>query len=335
MFPDHMDEETPSIDGHPLSDDDADISCSTVAAGSREVKKGDPKLLLDFLLQLFPFVDQTLPSTPLMGKIQNNLDHYLPFRDRAPQRIKSIGLDGPYHPANIDTREGYYGALSWRGITYSTPCARDRSMVYNLTKFKEWKSSLMHAVGVKDAEKYMCNPKAYGPYNCFRTTASAERYWTTSGRPELSNWMKADEKPSYLDQWRFFKGTFLKDTSGKYTRDEKNKKIKAFPQVGNLIAHVLAGDYASAGKVELPSVEDMGEVITTTNAGGLKGLVAIGYLNGISKPSRDRVTDALREVYDYLDATLSEHQKQLMGFGMLMVEHALCKFSRARTYNWV
>ncbi|KIM84095.1 hypothetical protein PILCRDRAFT_6400 [Piloderma croceum F 1598] len=334
MFPDHMDEETPT-DSRPLSDDDTVISSSTITANSRKVKKGDPKLLLDFLLQLFPFVDQTLPSTPLMGKIQNNLDHYLPFRDHAPQRIKSIGLNGPYHPANIDTREGYYGALCWRGITYSTPCVRDHSMVYNLRKFKEWKSSQTHTVGVKEAEKYMCNPKAYGPYNCFHTTASAEQYWTTSGRPELTNWMKADEKPSYLDQWRFFKGTFLKDASGKYAKDEKNKTIKAFPQVGNLIAHVLAGDYASAGKVELPSVEDMGEVITTIDAGGLKGLVAIGYLDGISRPSRDQVTDALREVYDYLDASLSGHQKRLMGFGMLMVEHALCKFSRACMYNWV
>jgi hypothetical protein len=308
---------------------------STNVAGQCHTRMGNPKLLLDFLLQLFPFIDDTLPSTPLMKKIQHNLDHYLPFRDNAPQRIKSMGPEGPYHPSVIGTRIGVFGSIFWRGVSYATNSVTDKTMLFDLTSFHLQKETLIKSIGEKATERYFCNPKAYGPYNCFRTTSSAEQYWESSGRPELISWLKKDIKPSYLEQWRFFKGTYLKDLNGKFERDSKDKKVKAFPQIGNLIRHVLTADYACAGKVQIPSIEDMGEVIAEIDAGGLKGLRALGYLDGISKPSKEQVTAALRDVYEYLSANLTERQKRLMNFGMLLIEHALCKFSRCRTYNWV
>jgi hypothetical protein len=151
----------------------------------------------------------------------------------------------------------------------------------------------------------------------------------------LTSWLKKNIKPTYLEQWRFFKGSYLKDSKGKYERDSKDKKKKAFPQIGNLISHVLTADYAHAGKVQLPSIEDMGELVAEIDAGGLKGLRALGYLDGVPKPSKEQVTGALRDIYEYLSANLTERQKRLMDFGMLLIEHALCKFSRCRTYNWV
>jgi hypothetical protein len=71
----------------------------------------------------------------------------------------------------------------------------------------------------------------------------------------------------------------------------------------------------------------MSEVITKINAGGLKGLIAISYLAGIKKPSQEQVTVVFEHLYQYLEANLSERQKNLMGFGVLLVEHALCKFT--------
>jgi hypothetical protein len=55
----------------------------------------------------------------------------------------------------------------------------------------------------------------------------------------------------------------------------------------------------------MPSIQDMGEVITEINAGGLKGLITIGYLPGIEKPSQQQVTEALTHLYQYLEANLS------------------------------
>ena len=304
-------------------------------ASQHHVQMGNPKLLLDFLLQLLPFIDDTLPSTPLMVKIQHNLDHYLPFRDHAPQRIKSKGLEGPYHPSVIDTRIGVFAAAFWHGVSYATKSVIDKTMVFKLTKFHLREKTLIESIGAKDTEQYFCNPKAYGPYNCFHTTSSSEQYWESSRRPELTSWLRENIKPSYLKQWRFFKGTYLKDSNGKYEKDSKDKKKKAFPQIGNLISHVLTADYACAGKVQLPSIEDMGEIVAEIDAGGLKGLRALGYLDGIPKLSKEQTTVALRDTYEYLSANLTDRQKSLMDFGVLLIEHALCKFTRCRTYNWV
>ncbi|KIM71799.1 hypothetical protein PILCRDRAFT_16716 [Piloderma croceum F 1598] len=338
MFPEHTIQE--AVQTIPCrvslpSPSSSTVSTSVVVADSHQPKMGKPELILQYLIQLLPFIDNDLPSTPLMTKIQHNLDHYLPFRDHAPQRIKSVGLNGPYHSAVINTHTAYFDSLFWRGISYSTASATNHTMIFDLLDFRQRESSSIESIGIIETEKYFCNPKAYGPYNYSRTTALADQYWESSGRPELSDWLKQDVKPPYLDQWCFFKGTYLKDAKGNYEKDSKNKKIKAFPQIGNLVAHVLTGDYASAGKVELPSVWDMGEVITEINAGGIKGLIAIGYLGGIRKPSQEQVTVAFEHLYEYLEANLSERQKQLMGFGTLLVEHALCKFTQARKYKWV
>jgi hypothetical protein len=335
MFPDRI-IEVPIVSDAPLHPSLSNTRLSTSnVAGRTHVRMGNPKLLLDFLLQMFPFIDDTLPSTPLMVKIQHNLDHYLPFRDHAPQRIKSMGPEGPYHPSVIDTRIGAFTAAFWRGVSYASKSVIDETMVFDLADFRQREKTLIESIGEKDTERYFCNPKAYGPYNCFRTTSSSEQYWESSGRPELTSWLKKNIKPTYLEQWRFFKGSYLKDSNGKYERDSKDKKKKAFPQIGNLISHVLTADYAHAGKVQLPSIEDMGELVAEIDAGGLKGLRALGYLDGVPKPSKEQVTGGLRDIYEYLSANLTERQKRLMDFGMLLIEHALCKFSRCRTYNWV
>jgi hypothetical protein len=114
-----------------------------------------------------------------------------------------------------------------------------------------------------------------------------------------------------------------------------NKKIKAFPPIGNLIAHVLTGDYVYAGKVEMATIEEMGTIIKEVDAGGLKGLHDIGYFGGISAPSEEQVTEALWEVFNYLDTHLTERQKQLIVFDILLVEHALHKYSQCHVYRWV
>jgi hypothetical protein len=59
----------------------------------------------------------------------------------------------------------------------------------------------------------------------------------------------------------------------------------------------LIKDYTSANKVQLLLVCNMGEVIIEINAGGFKGLIAIGYLAGIKKPFQKQVTVVFEHLY--------------------------------------
>ena len=198
MFPEHTIQEAvwtiPRTVSLP-SPSSSTVSTSVAIADSCQPKMGNPEFILQFLIKLLLFIDKSMPSTPLMTKIRHNLDHYLPFRDHAPQCIKSIGPNGSYHSAVINTHMAYFDSLFWRGISYSTTSAMNHTMLFDLPDFRQRESSLIKSLGATETKKYFCNLKAYGPYNCFCTTASADQYWESSGRPELSDWLKQDIKP--------------------------------------------------------------------------------------------------------------------------------------------
>jgi len=139
MFPEHTFQEavrtiprTVSL----LSPPPLTVSTSAAVADSCQPQMGNPELILQFLIKLLPFINKSMPSTPLMTKIQHNLDHYLPFRDHAPQRIKSVELNRPYHSVVINTRTAYFDSLFWRGISYSTASAMNHSMIFDLLDFR-------------------------------------------------------------------------------------------------------------------------------------------------------------------------------------------------------
>jgi len=82
MFPEHTIQEavwtiprTVSL----LSPSSLTVSTSVAVADSCQHRTGNPELILQFLIKLLPFIDKSMPSTPLLKKIQHNLDHYLPF----------------------------------------------------------------------------------------------------------------------------------------------------------------------------------------------------------------------------------------------------------------
>jgi hypothetical protein len=81
-------------------------------------------------------------------------------------------------------------------------------------------------------------------------------------------------------------------------------------------------------------VDEMGAVVWEINKGGVAGLRGAGYFDA-DRPSSDATVEAFRDVYDYLNAHLTQQEKELMGFDVIMVEHMLCKFSRARVNGWI
>lgn len=120
-----------------------------------------------------------------------------------------------------------------------------------------------------------------------------------------------------------------------FTKDQSGQKIKAFPQIGNLVAHLLAGDYAYTGKVKMPSVEEMGEVIHDVDAGGIAGLRVLGYFGKGEKPSQSQVTAGLEDVHAFVMSVLPRDSREMMGYDLIMLEHALCKISRCRVNKWI
>jgi hypothetical protein len=69
---------------------------------------------------------------------------------------------------------------------------------------------------------------------------------------------------------------------------------------------VLTGDFVYANKVEMVTVDEMAEIVTEIDAGGMKGLRDIGYFSEINNPTTEEVTKALDEVYIYLDRHLTD-----------------------------
>jgi hypothetical protein len=277
---------------------------------------GNPDVLLRYLRCLLPYLDPTLPSNTLVNNIHRNADRYLPFREQAPQRLQSLGPNGPFEENILNTRLGYFAALFWRGIGYRTPSVTDGRMVFNLTEFQQHFTSL--GTG---GEQYYCNKAAFGPSNVGRTTNSAPTYWKSSGLSECTDWLFNNQLPTFREQWKFF---ITKRVDGE----------KAFPQYGNVVSLALTGDYVYAGKVLMPSVEDMGGVVWEIDRGGVAGLRGAGYFDS-QRPSLDMTHAAFEDVYHYLDAHLTQREKELIGFNVLMVEHTLCKFSRAYNNGWI
>lgn len=83
-----------------------------------------------------------------------------------------------------------------------------------------------------------------------------------------------------------------------------------------------------AGHVQAPLLDDMGFIIRRINAGGTKGLVALGLLPADGAYTDDEVRDAFAIYYDFLDHHLTVEEKTAMGFDYVMCEHSLCKITR-------
>ncbi|KAI0046232.1 hypothetical protein FA95DRAFT_1476325, partial [Auriscalpium vulgare] len=74
-----------------------------------------------------------------------------------------------------------------------------------------------------------------------------------------------------------------------------------------------------------PSVENMGFWISKhRNLGAFAGLHALGF-NVVEKEGPAWVQAAFKCVYGHLDKHLTTQQKQELHFGVIFVEHILCK----------
>ncbi|KAK1222943.1 hypothetical protein PQX77_014220 [Marasmius sp. AFHP31] len=88
----------------------------------------------------------------------------------------------------------------------------------------------------------------------------------------------------------------------------------------------MANYFAIEGLCKPASAETMAEITTLNKKGALQGLLILGF--NVRNGKLDAITLAFKCVYDFLDTYLSPHDKEVLGFGAIFVEHLLCKVTR-------
>lgn len=99
--------------------------------------------------------------------------------------------------------------------------------------------------------------------------------------------------------------------------------------IGYLNLYMIAADLVSEGHIDEPTVLDISKIIRSLKAGGGKGLFLLELLNDEDEYSEKEVFDAVTNLDGYVRSQLTEDEQKDMGYGMVMLEHALCKFLRA------
>lgn len=261
----------------------------------------------------------------ILRLIANRPDFLLPFRQKAPtieQALSTIYVvrDRLLRP------EGLWNILMFRGVTYGSPYAKYDLQWFDTCEewtryFTESEDSVENKSKSKDDPpdtpedkkmRYFVNISAYGFNNIHRTLENIPVYWEE--RDRWTSFMKG--KPGVKETYRFL-------TNSKGT----GKKI--FPNIGSLTALLVCGDLIEMEILDMPAIEDWAKLIHHVQKGATMGLQALTLLG--EKFTEEEVVDAFTQLHAFLLENLSEEDQELMGYNIVMLEHALCKFTRILT----
>ena len=99
-----------------------------------------------------------------------------------------------------------------------------------------------------------------------------------------------------------------------------------FRNIGSLSALLICGDLVEAGLVPMPSSRELAELIFKVGKGAKEGMAMLGLVkNGAN---REELGNAFESLDLALELKLTEEEKKAMGYNVIMLEHALCKFKR-------
>lgn len=280
--------------------------------------------LLAYIHELLPIINESnrrniKQPTPLQKAVMHSPDKLLPFRERAPSRIMITKPGGPFDEEVIRSPSGIFSSTIWRGITYTTPLSFKHRLFKDLD---DWESTLA-GVLLKEDIKYCCDPAAYGVTNPHRDVSLAKGYWASSAAPDWENLVKD--------------GLVAFDTFLRYLLF----KPKRFCEIGDLASYLLTADYAYAGLVVLPTLTEVADSVVRINKGAAAALEILGLLkrrklkSGYAKPNAAECRAVIATLFEFLDAHLTQQEKELMIFDGIFVEHMLCKWAKAYRRNLV
>jgi len=103
-------------------------------------------------------------SCKIIHQMSTNLDHYLPFREKAPsiRRIRQVG--GPFDSDNLCTLPGFFSALVFHVVTFSTLYLFSHApLLQSLDTWEESMSRIKNTVAeASNDQRYFCDPMVYG-----------------------------------------------------------------------------------------------------------------------------------------------------------------------------
>lgn len=88
----------------------------------------------------------------------------------------------------------------------------------------------------------------------------------------------------------------------------------------------------------MPTADKMGDVIYDLSKGAIQGLERLGLLHLKDNANKDAARAACRkafvELHTWLSGSLTAAQRTKTTYDVIMLEHALCKVSRACTRSF-
>jgi hypothetical protein len=244
-----------------------------------------------------------------LSHVRSHADRLLPFRDSAPSRRRILEPGGPFGQEFLRTRAGLFSATIYRCVTHHTNFLFEQQRVFD--GLTEW-AKLYDRLSKTKPPTYFCNKNAYGgQYTASQDVRYIPAFWTAAQDTSSSEWLTADEPIQFENLYQIFLSATI---SGN----------KAFPGFGRLKAFLLASDYAIAGLATTPSPESVGKLIFQINAGALKGLTGLGF----SCTDASTTSQAFTAVYLFLSSRIPAMRLEQIGYGVFLVEYALCKTPR-------
>lgn len=273
----------------------------------------------------------------MMKHVAQDLDGFLPFPRRAPSVLHAMSasglIDRPFDKSLL------FSAVSFRAVFFKSPYHFDHSTF--LRDYEEYRSRVANRPDHPSAvitpavhtDTYWANPNSYsgGPHS--PDVRLIRSYWESVSDKRFFPPHKAFKSKPSLPPCPLPFGLFMKEYL-LFNRkiDRQGEKINLFPLMGPLIGYLCALDLAYAGHVAKPSLDDVVNAMLAINAGGIRGLIALGLVDKKegkkSKYGLDEIKLAFSTFHAFLDTHLDADEKKKMAFDSPMSEHFCCKISK-------
>ena len=223
---------------------------------------------------------------------------------KAMQTIYSI-------PDQLHTPEGFWNILTYRGVFYGSPYATDDLQWFD--SLENWKAYFEHSTKTHEGNKnlYYVNICAYGFNNTQRKIENIAIYWAQSSR-----WTTfLESNPGVEQMYKFLIQCRTRNYGG----------TKVFTNIGPLTALLICGDLIEVGMLKMPTVDVWAKIIYDVKKGAIIGLQRLALLGDTY--TKEEVVEVFSNLHDFIERNLTEEERTMMGYNMIMLEHALCKFS--------
>ncbi|TFK57945.1 hypothetical protein BDN72DRAFT_907268 [Pluteus cervinus] len=270
-------------------------------------------------------ISQGLPasrnsSNILLSAAAHRPDFYSPFRQLAPTLVRA--LTTIYSDSSrLKTNIGLLNAVCFRGLFYGSQWAQlNLRWIDSLEDWTTYFSSFSRIPHGANKERYFISVNPYGTPNSRRSTQ-----WVAD------NFRLMEDLEAEDEDWTSFLSTF--EESQNY--QDLFLYLKRFKGIGQLTALLLIGDLVAAGVIPEPGIQDWCQLISSVSKGAVAGLKKLSLLPPGPLSTSDgnkRVYETFSGLHSAITGQWDAAKQTQVGYNIIMLEHALCKYSRMVKY---